>query len=227
MGEYLTQTFLKEGATVIVPSRTQEKLDGLREFLGELAAERLELLVGDLGDPQKAAQVRERVLSRHGKLDAVVASLGGSWEERLPLLQVSMDTIREYQNSNLNSHLITAQTFLPVLAQHENTSYTLLGGLSAVFPVPLYSPVAIHSAAQLMMVKVLQAELRESPVRINQVMYKIINTRARSAHAKPEWVTAGEVAAFIAYLASDEARGLSGGILQFGDRPPRTKSPES
>lgn len=220
VGEILTQTFLEQGATVIVPSRTQEKLDGLRTFLGQRRDHGLDLLLGNLAEPAEASLLRDQVLARHGRLDAVVASLGGTWEEGIPLLQVPFETIRKYQDSNFNAHLITAQTFLPMLAERSGTSYTLLGGLSALFPVPLYSPVVINSAAQLMMTKILQSELRGSKVRINQVMYGVINTRSRAAHAKPEWVTAQEVASFVAYLASDAARGLSGGIMQFGDRPP-------
>jgi 3-oxoacyl-[acyl-carrier protein] reductase len=53
-------------------------------------------------------------------------------------------------------------------------------------------------------------------------MFGVVNTRARASYAKPEWVTAEEVGAFIAYLASDEARMINGGILQMGDRPPPT-----
>jgi predicted phage tail protein len=46
------------------------------------------------------------------------------------------------------------------------------------------------------------------------------NTRARAAYARPEWVTADEVGAFCAYLASEEASMLNGGIIQLGNRPP-------
>ena len=222
VGEEIVKAFIEAGATTVVPSRTRQKLDGLSAFLGlsPSSAERLSLLEGRLDDPADAERLRDEVLRRHGTLDAVVASLGGTWEEQLPLVEVPMETFRTYQDSNLNAHLITARTFLPLLAQHKGTSYTLLGGLSAVLAIARYSPVGINSAAQLMMAKVLIEEMKGTPVRINQVVFGFINTRARAAHAKPEWVTAREVGDFVAYLASDEARMISGGILQFGDRPP-------
>ncbi len=219
VGEGVVKAFLKQEATVIVPSRSPERLDRLRAFVGPLLSERLELLLGDLGEPQGAERLREQILARWGVVHAVVASLGGSWEERLPLLKVPMATFRTYQDNNFNAHLITAQTFLPVLMQHAGSSYTLLGGLSALMPVPLYSPVAVNSAAQLMLAKLLMTELKDAPVRINQVMCGYIHTRARSAYAKPEWITAEEVGEFAAYLASDAGRMISGGILQLGDRP--------
>ena len=224
VGEGVVKAFLKEEATVIVPSRAPQRLAGLREFLGPLAGERLELVVGNLGEQGGAEQLRDQILARWGAIHAVVASLGGSWEERLPLLQVPMETFRTYQENNFNAHLLTARTFLPVLMQHSGSSYTLLGGLSALVPIPFYSPVAINSAAQLMMAKLLMAEMKTTKVRINQVMCGYIHTRARAAYAQPEWITAEEVGDFAAYLASDAGRMISGGILQLSDRPPMTDS---
>lgn len=222
VGEEIVKAFVEAGATVVVPSRSRQKLDDLSAFVGlkASAAERLSLLEGRLDDSADAERLRNEVLRRHGTLDAVVASLGGSWEEQLPLLEVPMETFRAYQNSNLNAHLITARTFLPLLAERNRTSYTLLGGLSAVRTIERYSPVGINSAAQLMMAKILMKEMKDTSVRINQVIFGFINTRARAANAKPEWVTAREVGDFVAYLASDEGRMISGSILQFGDRPP-------
>lgn len=222
VGEAIVKVFLGLGATVIVPSRTHDKLAGLRAYLGELplsVQQRLTLIEKNLGEPSSASQLRDEILARYGTLHAVVATLGGSFEERKPLLQIPLETFRMYQDSNLTPHIITAQTFLPLLTKQPGSSYTLLGGLSAVLPVPRYSPVGLPSAAQLMMAKILMEEMKGSPVRINQAMFGVVHTRARAAYAKPEWITAEEVGEFIAYLASDEARMINGGIIQLGDRP--------
>jgi len=222
VGEAIVKVFVESGATVVVPSRSRQKLEALRDFLGlsPSAAERLSLLEGRLDDPADAGRVRDEVLRRHGVLHAVVASLGGSWDEQLRLVEVPMETFRSYQDSNLNAHLITARTFLPVLAERRGTSYTLLGGASALRPIARYGPVGINSAAQLMMARILMEEMKDTPVRINEVIFGFIHTRARAAYAKPEWVTAREVGDFVAYLASDDGRMISSSVLQFGDRPP-------
>lgn len=223
VGEAIVKMFLRAGAAVVVPGRTRNKLQELRAYLGELSASeeaRLTLLEANIGDPAGASHLRDEIMQRHGALHAVVASLGGSFEERRPFLEIPYDVFRSYQDSNLNPHIITAQTFLPLLCEQPGSSYTLLGGLSAVRTVPQYSPVSLPSAAQLMMAKTLMEELRGTRVRINQAIFGYIRTRARASYAKPEWITAEEVGEFIAYLASDEARMISGGILQLGDRPP-------
>jgi NAD(P)-dependent dehydrogenase (short-subunit alcohol dehydrogenase family) len=220
VGECVVRAFLRAKATVIVPSRSPDKIAGLREFLGDDATPRLTTLVGDIGDPRGAETLRDQVMERFGGLDAVVASLGGTWEARLPVIETPVATWDEYHQSNLKAHFLAARTLLPVLAGRPGSSYTLLGGLSALVPVPLYGPVAINSAAQLMMARILMQEMKTAQVRINQVMCGYINTRARAGQARPEWITADEVGRFCAYLASSEGAMINGAVLQLGDRPP-------
>ena len=220
VGEGVVRAFLRQGATVVVPSRSQEAIDRLRGFLAGESLERLSSLVGDLGDADDAARLRDEILGRHEHIDAVVASLGGTWEEKLKLVDVPVETWRAYGQSNLTPHYVAARTFLPVLANRNGTSYTLLGGLSAVVPVAGYSVVGINSAAQLMMARILMEEMKDTSVRINQVILGYVNTRTRAAYARPEWITADEVGAFCAYLASRDASMAAGGVIQLGNRPP-------
>lgn len=220
VGEGIVRMFLREGATVIVPSRSQEAIDRLRGYLGDEGSERLTTILGNIGDPADADLVRDAIVDRFGHIDAVVASLGGTWDEKRKLVDVPIETWRGYWESNLTPHYVAARTFLPVLADRPGTSYTLVGGLSAVRAIPRYSVVGINSAAQLMMARILIEEMKGAKVRINQVMFGVIHTRARAATARPEWITADEVGAFCAYLASSEASMINGGILELTDRPP-------
>lgn len=220
VGEAIVRVFLREGATVVVPSRSQVAIDRLREFLVGEDTSGLQTSLANVGDEANAARFRDELLVRHGHVDCVVASLGGTWEEKLRLVDVPAETWHRYQDSNLTPHYVLARTFVPVLADRAGTSYTLLGGLSAVLTIPLYSVVAINSAAQLMMAKTLMEEMKDTKVRINQLMCGVVHTRARAAYARPEWITADEVGRFCAYLASAEASMISGAVLQLGNRPP-------
>jgi 3-oxoacyl-[acyl-carrier protein] reductase len=220
VGEGIVRMFLREGATVIVPSRSQDAIDRLRAYLGTDGDDRLTTLVGNLGEVDDAARLRDEIVGRFAHVDAVVASLGGTWDGKLPLVDVPIETWRGYGESNLTPHYVAARTFLPLLIDRSGASYTLMGGISAVRTIPRYSVVAINSAAQLMMARYLIDETRGAKVRVNQVMFATIHTRDRAAYARPEWVTADEVGAFCAYLASSEAAMINGGILELADRPP-------
>jgi NAD(P)-dependent dehydrogenase (short-subunit alcohol dehydrogenase family) len=220
VGEGIVRAFLRAGATVVVPSRSEERLAALAERLEPGLLGGLVSLAGDIGDPDDAARLRDAVFARFGRIDAVVASLGGTFEARQPVTALSLETWDQYHRDNLRSHFVAARTLLPSLAERPGSSYTLLGGLSALLPIPLYSPVAVNSAAQLMMAETLMLEMKKARVRINQVICGYVNTRARAAYAKPEWITADEVGEFCAYIASSAGSMVSGAVLRLGDRPP-------
>ena len=88
-----------------------------------------------------------------------------------------------------------------------------------MLPIGKYGPVCVNSAAQLMLARVLFEELKDTRVRINQVMFGMVATRARSAYAKPQWLTAEEIGEFLAYLVSPGGRMIANSVLHLGDRP--------
>src|SRR5437764_11069977 len=77
VGEGIVRSFLEEGAFVIVPSRSPDRLQGLRKLLGPLANERLVTVPANTGTLQGAEALRDQILQRMKRLDTVVASLGG------------------------------------------------------------------------------------------------------------------------------------------------------
>ncbi|WP_414624493.1 SDR family NAD(P)-dependent oxidoreductase [Calothrix sp. CCY 0018] len=212
VGEGIVRSFLKAGATVITTSRKQEKLEELRGYLGDLAKDNFVPIVGDLGNLESAEKLRNQIIEKFNRLDAVVASVGGTWSG-VPMTQVSMEDWQKFIFTNLTTHFVCARTFLPVLVENKGSSYTFLGGSAAENAIPNYSLVAITAAGQLMMAKVLMEEMKDSGVRINEVMVNsLVNTRATEENAKPEWITADEIGDYVAWLASDEAHMVNSSV---------------
>lgn len=213
VGEGIVRSFLKAGATVITTSRKQEKLEDLRGYLGDLAKDNFVPIVGDLGDLESAEKLRSQILGKFNRLDAVVASVGGTWKGGVPMTQVSMEDWQKYMFTNLTTHFVCARTFLPTLTENKGSSYTFLGGAAAESAIPNYSLVAIPAAGQLMMAKVLMEEMKDTGVRVNEVMVNsLVNTRATEDNAKPEWITADEIGDYVAWLASDEAHMVNSSV---------------
>jgi len=220
VGEGLVVNFLKEGAKVLVPSRKAESLEKLREFLGSNATENFVPIVGNIGELQGVEKVRDEILEKFGHLDGVLASLGGWWTGNKPLTEVSLEVWQQYLDSNLTSHFLLAKTFLPVLAQQKESSYTLLGGTAAEVPLLNISPVGITAAGQLMLTRIIIEETKGSGIRINEVIVQgMVKTRVMEAYSGPEWITPDEIGQFTAWLASDEAYMVSGSILHLNQRP--------
>lgn len=216
VGEGIVRSFLHAGATVVVPSRSGNKLSALRERLGD--PEGLVPLEGDVGTVEGAADVRDRALAETGRLDSVVASVGGWWQGP-HLVDVDPQTWRRVLDDDLTTHFTLARAVLPVLADRSGASYLMIVGDAADHPVRGASLVTVASAGVLGMFRSLVHEHSGRAVRINALYLGPLVTRDRP-EGKPEWLTADEVGSYAAHLASDEATMVSGSVLGLPGRPP-------
>jgi 3-oxoacyl-[acyl-carrier protein] reductase len=216
VGEGLTCAFLKAGASVYVPSRSPEKLDELRVAMGatgDLTTCRLARF-----DDRELGRCRDQILDRHGRIDAVVASLGGWWGGKT-LVDTDAATWSRLIDAGLLSHATMARVFLPALAA--GGTYTLLNGTAALAPVPGSAAVSVLAAAQTMLARALIAEVDGAGVRVNQLLItSVVATRARR-HTESEWITAEEVGEVAAWIASPAGAMVAGSIMPLGPRPRR------
>ena len=216
VGEGIVRAFLNAGATVIVPSRTQDRLQQLKEQLEVAVAEQLVPIVGDFSSIESAEALRQQIGDQVGQLDAIVASLSGRWNKDIPLANTSLEDWRRMIDSNLTAHFIAAKTFLPILKR--GSSYTLIGGGAALKASQNYGLVCIPAAAEVMLTQVLIEEMKGSGVRINElILNSYIVTRDRDGEGHLEWITADEVGRYAAWLASEEASMVSGTIIQLNE----------
>ena len=214
VGEGIVRSFLEEGAFVIVPSRSPERLQELRKVLGTAATERLVTVPANTGTVAGAEGLRDQILQRMKRLDAVVASLGG-FREGAPLVETTLEEFGKVLNDNLLSHFIAARTFIPVLKP--GATYTFVAGLAGEIPQARTGPVAVAMAGQQILQRVLAEEMRDSGVRINELLVKSVLSRARGEPG-PETLTAEEVGAFAAKLASPEGAHWHGVQIRLLDR---------
>lgn len=218
VGEGIVRAFLNEGATVIVPSRSNDRLEQLKHQLESVSTDHLIAMSGDFSDIKTAERLRDEIFNQVGQLDAVVTSLNGRWNEDIPLVKTPLEDWQRMIDSNLTAHFIAAKTFLPVLQR--GSSYTLIGGGAALQAMPNYGLVCIPAAAEVMLTQVLIEEMKGSGIRINEVILNsYILTRERDGKGHPEWITADEVGRYTAWLASDEASMVSGTIIQLNEHP--------
>ena len=215
VGEGLVGSFLAAGARVFVPSRAGDKLAALREKFAGYGA-MLTVAEHDVGTEAGAANVRDAILQEFGRLDAVVASLGGWWQG-LPLVNLPLETWDEVLRNNLTAHFIVAKSFLPVMLHQNRGSYTFIAGLGGTQPVPNSSPVSVAVAGEIMLARALHAENRDAQVRINTLLLGVVNTRERRSYAEPHWITAEAVGQFAAALAADAQSSVRGASFVLND----------
>ena len=73
IGAAVAQSFLKSGASVVATGRRMKKLERLGKH------EKLELIAGDVTEPDFAENLLDTAISRFGKCDIVVNNAGVMW----------------------------------------------------------------------------------------------------------------------------------------------------
>lgn len=79
VGEGVVRGYLAAGADVVVPTRTQERLEEFRRVLGDAATARLHVVVHDYTTFAAAERLAEQMEHYLGGVDDVVAPIGGWW----------------------------------------------------------------------------------------------------------------------------------------------------
>jgi len=203
VGVQIVRAFLQRGAVVVVPSASAEQLEHLREDLHAFSSENVVTIFGDIGRLEEAERIRDVLLVRVGRLDAVVASLSRGYDCS-SLVKVTFEMWQRALTDHLTTQFVIAHTFLPLLITQGHGSYTLVKRTAMECTAP-HGPGAIVEAAQDMLVRVLTEELADTHVRINQVFVCPDTTVRKGADDPPEGLAGECVGTVTAWLASEEA----------------------
>ena len=79
IGERITRMFLQQGARVLVPSRSKEKLKALGTSLNDISTGELIPLETDVGTPQ-GLKTLAAAIKKEGALRAAVSAVGSFWQ---------------------------------------------------------------------------------------------------------------------------------------------------
>ncbi|MGH2703481.1 MAG: SDR family oxidoreductase [Actinomycetota bacterium] len=208
VGPFLVRALLEREAIVVVPSRSEEKLEDFHDHLGHYVDSRrldhLHTFIGDLSEELEAKRLRQRITEEVGTPNAVLASLG-NFVTTPSLLDASTDELRRALDGYVIAQFMVARTFLPALKDSGGT-YVFVQGPLAFEPAPAFGTdlVSIATAAQHMLFRALAQELDESQARVIEL---IIHAFIRGRQTQPRSPLPGEaVGEFVAHLLSDGAR---------------------
>ncbi|MFN7116991.1 MAG: SDR family NAD(P)-dependent oxidoreductase [Saprospiraceae bacterium] len=197
VGEGLVLSFMRAGATVIVPIRNTEKAANLQSYVAGIGSGELLFVEGTLDTEENALKLRDDVHRVAPNLDLAVASLGGWWQG-LPLTSIRIDTWNTIVADNLTSHFLAVRAFVPLL-NPKSGIYVHINGFSAEQPYPMAAPVAMMAAAQKMMVLTLSEELKPTNLKVYELILGPIKTRQRLQHSKgrENWYYPEEIGDYI------------------------------
>ena len=180
VGGIVVRGLVADGWTVVVTSRSADKLAALRDRAdpADSAAEEdgagrtagTGRLVPVLLSDDDPAQWRDAVRAAAGPPRAVVAAIGG-WRLFPDLLDVPLDAWSGALDRHLTAHLLTLQAFAPLLAESAEADpvYLALNGAAAEQPMADAGPVSITGAGQRMMLDVARVGRLAGRVRFHEL----------------------------------------------------------
>jgi len=228
LGLAVARELWQRGANLALVARPTQALESLAVTLGARNGQRLHVLAADLRDPSAPQRLVAELRQRWDRLDAlvnnagIVGPVGPQWENDW---QAWQDTIQ------VNLMAPANLCWLCVRWMTAGGSIVNLSGGGATSPRPNFSAYATAKAGLVRFTENLALETATRGIRVNAVAPGAMNTemleavlRAGSEHAGGEYQKAVEqkerggvppetAASLVAYLVSEESRGISGRLI--------------
>jgi NAD(P)-dependent dehydrogenase (short-subunit alcohol dehydrogenase family) len=215
LGRAVSLAFLEAGAAVGVTYRKPEELDALRTAAGAGAA-RLSGHAVDVTDEAAVRHLLDELVSRHGKLDALVNAVGG-YAGGTKLWDTDPKVFDQMFLLNLRAGLALCRAAVPVMLMKKQGAIVNVASRSALVHGPGEAAYAASKAAAVAMIDSLSADLKGTGVRANSVLPSIIDTEPnRRAMPKADfakWPKPEDIARVILFLCSEDAKLIQGAAI--------------
>ena len=215
LGNAVSRAFLEEDAKVVVTYHKEEEFAALKQAAGAKAAA-LEGFVVDVTDEAATSEFIGGVLSRHGKVDALVNTVGG-YAGGVKLWELETKVFDAMLSLNLRSGYVLARAAMPAMLMQKHGSIVNVAAKAAFDHGAGASAYAASKAAAVAMMDSLAADVKRTGVRVNSILPSIIDT-AINRQAMPNgdfgaWPKPEEIAQVILFLCSDNASVVHGAAV--------------
>jgi NAD(P)-dependent dehydrogenase (short-subunit alcohol dehydrogenase family) len=220
LGRAVSLAFLEEGAKVIVTYREQKEVDALKSEAGANGST-LEGHRVDVTDETAVRQLFAKVLAEHGRLDALVNTVG-AYAGGVNLWELETKVFDQMLALNLRSGYALSRAAIPAMLKHKYGAIVNVASKAALDHGAGAAAYAASKAAALALMDSLAAEVKGTGVRVNSILPSIIDTEA-NRKAMPgadfaKWPKPEEIARVILFLCSDDAKVIQGAAVPvYGD----------
>ena len=215
LGRAVSLAFLQEGAKVTVTYRKSEEFAALQAAAGANSA-RLDGYVSDVTDESAVSQLIEKILSKHGRLDALVNTVGG-FTGGQKFWEADSKSLDQMLASNLRSGWILARAAVRPMLKSGRGSIVNIASRAAVDHSSALAAYSASKAAAVAMIDSLAGDLKGTGVRANSILPSIIDTEInRKMMPKADfskWPKPEEIAKVILFLCSEDAKLINGAAV--------------
>jgi 3-oxoacyl-[acyl-carrier protein] reductase len=225
IGKVIAARLAGEGARVMMTDIDARRLERAAGDLADAGCE-VAFLAADLTDAAARDALVPHTLHRWGRIDILVNN-AASHGSRVTFLDAEAGEWERVFSTNVFATAALCRAAARAMVSAGSGAIVNVGSIQAGMPVATYAPYASSKGAIASLTLALAVELSAQGVRVNAVAPGVIATEAfettlaaggsRALPASAALIdrrgTADEVAAAVAFLASDEASFITGAIL--------------
>jgi NAD(P)-dependent dehydrogenase (short-subunit alcohol dehydrogenase family) len=215
LGQAVTKRLLADGSVVCVPWVVESERARLEASVEAPARARLMVERCDVADDAAMAALVARTLERHGRVDVLVAGVGGFAMGGL------VDTDRATWDAqitlNLTTTYVASRAVLPAMLAAGAGRIVAVASRAVLPPAGGFIAYTVAKAAVIAFVLALAQETKGRGVTVNAVLPSTMDTpgnRASMPDVDPStWTPVTAVADAIAYLGGESAAYVNGTLL--------------
>lgn len=235
IGRAICLEFAREGAHVVVISNVEKDAQNVAEEVHSLGREGLAILA-DVTDAEKMKSIADEVNRKFGKIDILVTSAGIMGERNL-IINTSEEGWRRTIEVNLNAGFYCVKAFLPKMMEKNSGRIIMISSTSGKLPAATNADYSASKHGVIGLTKTLAIELSllemngitanaicpgstDTPM-ISEITErfrpmtgdtaeKFKQERIASKCLQKRLLEPVEIAYMAVYLASDDARGVTG-----------------
>jgi NAD(P)-dependent dehydrogenase (short-subunit alcohol dehydrogenase family) len=210
LGQTVVPVFTRAGAQVITADR--------RAPSAQIASRAA--MNADVADEADVQRLVNDVIREAGRIDALINLVGGFAMGRVEETDAAL--WQRMLTMNVTAAFLLSKAVLPHMVARGTGRIVHVAAWAAVEPFPGAAAYIVSKSSLLALIRVLALELSGSGVTVNGVLPNTIDTpanRASMPQTDPSiWAKPESIADTLLFLASEEARQISGAAIPIGVR---------
>lgn len=204
LGPAVVERFHNEGAQLVLVDRAADRLQSL---YGDQP--RTHSVMGiDLTKAESVDEMATRIAAQHNHVDGLI-NIAGGYRAGEPVHETTVDTWDYMMNLNAKSVFLTSRAIVPMMLKAGRGGFILsIGARNGVEGRANSVAYGASKAAVFRITQSLSKELAEHQIRVNAVYPRLIDTKGSGKGVAPS-----SIAAILAFLASNEARDITGALI--------------
>jgi NAD(P)-dependent dehydrogenase (short-subunit alcohol dehydrogenase family) len=210
LGRALALAFAREGANLVINSRSEDSLKPVAREAEETGVEVL-AVPSDVSVGADVERLVDESVRRFGKIDVLVNN-AGLLGPRVPIVEYPEDEWRRVLDANLTAPFLLSKVIIPHLPEG-GSIVNVTSGVSVEGRAE-WGAYSVSKFGMESLTQILAAELKDRGIRVNSVDPGGMRTEMRAAAYPDEdpttRITPEENTAVFLYLASDESADVTG-----------------